>query len=193
MKGMAIGGVMALALLAGFGAGTAEAAQAAAFDGRPAFSEGGDKGYYVWRDGEKWFVRWTTQGKERRFTGNVTAEGGELKSLKRVDVDQERKVVAAGRPARVVRGPRGRAHIRGGHGPVVATRDEDKIEKDGDHRILWVSRTDADIDGFEFKVDKKVTRLRFVLEIDGRSLASDVEFGGENKRPAENPFVVQFP
>jgi hypothetical protein len=189
MRRLVFGGLAALILLA---AATLQAASPAAFDGRPAFVEGGEKSYYVWRDGEKWCVRWTTQGKERRFTGHVTAEGGEVKSLKRIDVDEEHKVVAAGRPAHVVRGPRGRAHVRGGRRAVVATRDEDKIEKDGDHRIVWVSKTDADIDGFEFKVDKKVTRLRFLLEIDGSSRAADVEIGRDNKHPAENPFAVEF-
>jgi hypothetical protein len=183
---------LATVLLALSARGPSQAADPAAFDGRPAFSEGSDKAYFVWRDGRKWFVRWTTQGKERRFTGNVTAEGGDLDSLKRIDVDEERKVVAGGRPARVVRGPRGRAHVRPGHGPVVATRDEDKIERDGDHRIHWVAKTDADIDGFEFKVDDKVTRLRFVMEIDGSSRAADVELGAKNAHPAENPFVVVF-
>ena len=190
---LSVVGLLAALAAAGAVHGTAaEPAAASAFDGRPAFTEGSDRGYFVWRDGERWFVRWTTQGQERRFTGHVTAEGGELKSLKRVDVDEERKVVAAGRPARVVRGPRGRAHVRGGRGPVVATRDEDKIEKTGDERIVWVSKTDADIDGFEFKVDNKVTRLRFVLEVDGRSRAADVEIGRDNKNPAENPFAVAF-
>ena len=33
------------------------------FDGRPAFREGRDFGYYVWRDGRTWHVRWTTRGR----------------------------------------------------------------------------------------------------------------------------------
>jgi hypothetical protein len=184
--------VIAVLALSALSTERAAAADAAAFDGRPAFAEGSDKAYFVWRDGKKWFVRWTTQGKERRFSGNVTAEGGDLESLKRIDVDEERKVVAAGRPARVVRGPRGRTHVRPGRGPVVTTRDEDKIEKDGDRRIHWAAKTDADIDGFEFKIDDKVTRLRFVLEIDGESRAADVEIGKDNKHPAENPFTAVF-
>jgi hypothetical protein len=170
----------------------AAAAELAWFDGRPSFSEGADRGYYVWRDGDKWSVRWTTQGAERRFTGNVTAVGGELTSLKRIDVDEERKVVAAGRPARVVRGPRGRVHVRPGRGPVVAERDEDRIDKDGDRRIHWSAKTDADIDGFDFKVKGDVQSLRFVLEIDGQSRAADVEFGRANRRPANNPFSVEL-
>ncbi len=168
------------------------AAEPALFDGRPLFAEGSDRAYFVWRDGDRWFVRWTTQGVERRFAGSVTAEGGDLKSLKRIDVDEESKIVAPGRPARVWRGPRGRVHVRGGRGPVVATRKEDRIEKDGDRTIQWVSRTDADIDGFEFRVGKTVRKLRFVMQIDGRSKATDVDCGRDNRHPAHNPFVVDL-
>jgi hypothetical protein len=167
------------------------AADAMRFDGRPVFTEGSDRGYFLWRDGDTWHVRWTTQGARRRFNGSVTAEGGELKSLKRVDVEEERRLVAPGRPGHVWRGPRGRLHVRPGRGPVVAERTQDTIEKDGDRRIYWISRTDADIDGFDFKVDGHVTRLRFDLEMDGESWPA-VEFGRSNARPERNPFVVDL-
>lgn len=173
--------------------GQASAADAARFDGRPAFTEGSDRGYYVWRDAETWHVRWTTRGTQRRFTGSVATEGGELKSLKRIDVEVERRVLAPARPGHVWRGPRGRLHVRPGRGPVVAEREQDKIEKDGDRRIYWISRTDADIDGFDFKVDKNVTRLRFTLEVDGQSRPALVEFGRANSRPEHNPFAVDLP
>jgi hypothetical protein len=79
-----------------------------------------------------------------------------------------------------------------GHGPVVAERKQDKIEKDGDRRIFWISRTDADIDGFDFKVDRDVTRLRFALEVDGESRAGLVELGAGNASPQHNPFAVDL-
>ncbi len=59
------------------------------FEGRPAFAEGADLGYYLWKDGDNWHVRWTTRGQMRRFTGFVEATGGKLKSLKRIDVEKE--------------------------------------------------------------------------------------------------------
>src|SRR5436189_1075643 len=95
-------------LCGGHAAATLLAQGPAAFDGRPAFKEGSDRAYFVWRDGDRWHVRWTTLGTERTFTGTVRALGGDLKDLKRIDVDEELKVVRPGRPARVVRGPRGR-------------------------------------------------------------------------------------
>src|SRR5207344_2547957 len=76
--------------------------------GRPSFSEGKALGYFVWKDGDTWKLRWTTFGAEHRFSGRVTVEGGDVQSLKRIDVDTERKVIAPGRPPRVVRGPFGR-------------------------------------------------------------------------------------
>lgn len=60
--------------------------------------------------------------------------------------------------------------MRRGRGPVVATKTQDKIEKDGDRKIWFDSKTDADIDGFDFKPDKKVKTLRFALRIDGTHL-----------------------
>jgi len=172
-------------------AGQAQA-QVERFDGKPAFAEGIETSYYVWRDGDKWLVRWTTTGKLRHFTGAITAEGGELKSLKRIDVEVERQVLYPGRPPHVTVGPRGRVYRRGGRPPVVSTREQDKIEKDGHNRIVFSARTNDDIDGFDFKVDEKVTTLRFVLEIDGQPRPLLIETGKNNFKPGQAPFVVKI-
>jgi hypothetical protein len=159
-------------------------------DRRPVFKEGWDRGYYVWREGDTWHVRWTTMGKMQTFTGTILAEGGELGDLKRIDVEKETKVIRSGRPGRVWVGPYGRVHRRPGSAAVVATKEQDKIEKDGDHKIVWRARTDADIDGFDFEVEEDVSELRFVLEIGGQSRPGDVEVGESNRQPPHNPFVV---
>jgi hypothetical protein len=162
------------------------------FAGKPAFAEGTDLGYYIWRDGDTWYIRWTTRGQMRRFSGSVEAEGGELKSLKRIDVESERRVLYPGRSPRVVYGPRGRARVRGGRAPVVVERDQDKIEKAGDNRILFLARTNDDIDGFNFKVSDKVKSLRFVLEIDGRQMPQSVEIGKNNQKAQSLPLFVRL-
>ena len=167
------------------------------FEGRPSFEEGRDLGYYVWVDGDTWHVRWTTTGKMRHFTGHVAAIGGDLRSLKRIDVEKERQVIRPGRAPRVVRGPGGRVQgvrgrVKSGRPPVVATREQDKIDMDGDRRIIFNARTDDDIDGFDFKVDRKVESLRFVLDIDGDSRPALVEAGRRNRHPAASPFVVNL-
>lgn len=167
-------------------------AQSEVFEGKPAFAEGVDLGYYIWRDGDTWHVRWTTRGQVRQFSGSVASEGGELKSLKRIDVESERRVLYPGRAPRVVYGPRGRGHVRRGRGPVVVQREEDKIEKDGDNRIVFLARTNDDIDGFDFKVDKNVGALRFVLEIDGRQMPQRVELGRNNKKAERLPLRVRL-
>jgi hypothetical protein len=167
-------------------------AQADLFDGKPTFAKGGDLSYYIWREGSKWHVRWTTKGKLRRFSGSVLAEGGKLKSLDRVDVETERRVLYPGRAPHVVYGPRGRAHVRGGRAPVVVERKQDKIEKDGDHRIVFVAETNDDIDGFSFTADEKVSALRFVLEIDGRFVPQFVEVGRNNRKAPNLPLVVRL-
>jgi hypothetical protein len=173
-------------------AGPARAQAPDVFDGRPAFAEGVELGYYVWREDDTWHVRWTTLGVLRRFTGSVTGDGGDLKSLKRIDVEAERKVIYAGRGPRVVVGPRGRAHVAPGRAPVVVSREQDRIEKEGDNRIVFLARTDDDIDGFDFKVDDKVTALRFVLQIDGRPHPNLVELGRANRKAGSLPLLVRL-
>ncbi len=167
--------------------------QTGIFDGRPIFAEGAELGYYVWRDGETWHVRWTTMGRMRFFSGSVEATGGELKSFKRVDVETERKVLYPGRAPAVRVGPRGRVHSRGGRAPVVVERKQDKIEKDGDRRIVFSARTNNDIDGFQFKLDKDVVAVRFVLEIDGRRMPQHVEIGRNNVKAPRIPLEVSVP
>jgi hypothetical protein len=185
------GALLLLAAVAAL-AVSAAAADANRFDGRPVFGAGSDKSYFVWRDGDKWSVRWTTLGAFHQFTGNVIAEGGDLHDLKRIDVEEESRVIRSGRPGRVRVGPRGRVHARRGRAPVVATREQDKIEKDGDRRIWWRSYTNGDIDGFDFKVKRGVERLRFNLEIDGASRENYLEAGAQNRKLPNNPFVVEL-
>jgi hypothetical protein len=185
--------VVASALAAGLGCPvTLQAATPAVrFDGRPEFKEGKALGYFIWRDGDTWKVRWTTFGAEKRFTGIVMVEGGALKSFKRIDVDQERRVIRPGRPGRVVRGPGGR--VRGavpGRAPVVAAREEDHINRENEHEIRFAARTNDDIDGFDFKVDERTDRIRFRLEIDGRMQADEIEIGARNIHPDEDPLVA---
>jgi hypothetical protein len=171
----------------------AASAQGERFEGKPAFAEGTELGYYLWRDGDTWKLRWTTMGRMRHFNGSVTAEGGQLRSLKRIDVESERRVLYPGRAPHVVRGPRGRAvGVRGGRAPVVVEKEQDKIEKVGDDRIVFLTKTDDDIDGFDFKVDQRVKALRFVLEIDGKPMPQHVETGRNNQKVANLPLVVRL-
>ena len=147
---------------------------AARFDGRPEFKEGK--------------VRWTTFGAEHGFNGRIVLEGGEIKSFKRIDVDEERKVLRPGAPTRVVRGPAGRVRsVRPGRPPVVAERTEDKIEQEDEHTLRWLTRTDDDIDGIDFKVTESTVVIRFNLMIDGEARPAEVEVGKENFKPNENP------
>jgi hypothetical protein len=163
------------------------------FDGRPKFSEGKALGYFIWRDGDSWKLRWTTFGAEHRFTGRITIEGGQFTSMKRIDVDTERKVIRPGRAPHVVRGPRGRVRgVAPGRGAVVAKREEDHIEQETEHLIRFATHTDDDLDGVDFKVSDRPAIIRFVLEIDGRPRPAEVEVGRANFLPNENPLTVRF-
>jgi len=189
-RAMAVGG---LVLAAPFGAVPAQGTPMAAstFDGRPEFKEGKALGYFLWRDGDTWKVRWTTFGAEHRFMGRVVVEGGEVKSFKRVDVDEERKVIRPGHAPRVVRGPRGRARaVRPGRAPVVAERTEDKIEREDERTVQWLTVTNDDVDGIDVKVTDAATGLRFMLMIDGQPRPMEVEVGHDNVKPGVNPIRV---
>jgi hypothetical protein len=166
------------------------AMDAAEFDGKPTFKGGEGYGYYVWREGDTWKVRWTTFGAKHRFSGLVQTEGGELAKVKAIDVDEERRVLAPGRAPHVVYGPRGRPHLRGGRAPVVAERQQDHINRDDARTIRFATITDDDLDGFDFEVKPGVERVRFLLQIDGRSRPGDVAVGRQGAHPAESPFVA---
>ena len=178
-------------VLAGGLAGTAAKPAADIYDGRPAFKEGSDRAYFVWRDGDRWHVRWTTRGEAHQFTGTVRAGGGSLEGLKRIDLDAELRVIRPGAPAHVVRGPAGRVRgVAPGRPAVVGGTSQDKVDRAGDHLIRWTTRTSADIDGFDFTASH-TSSLQFDLKIDGVSRPVDIELGRGNAHPAQNPFTVK--
>jgi hypothetical protein len=186
-------GVVMAVMLSGFSAMAAELRSDSRFEGRPVFREGFDRGYFVWRDGREWHVRWTTQGRALTFSGQVIAEGGEIDDVDRIDLERESRAVRTGSRPVLVRGPRGRLHYERRPTTAIVTRREDRVEKDDNDRVVrFHARTDADIDGFDFTVDDDVRSLRFVLEIDGQTRAVDVEVGRENSRPGGNPFTVML-
>ena len=95
--------------------------------------------------------------------------------------------------AHVVRGPYGRVHgVAPGRPARVVEKTQDHIVMDGDRTIRFDTRTEDDLDGFDFKVENKVTALRFVLRINGQPAPKVVEVGRNNAHPAANPFIVNF-
>ena len=185
--------LVGLGLLAGSTSPAVAETGLARVEGQHSFSDGEALGYFLWKDGDTWKLRWTTFGSQHRFSGQIRVEGGEIESMKRIDVDTERRIVAPGRPGRVVRGPRGRIAGRvGGRGPVTASREEDRIEQETEQLIRFLTRTDDDIDGVDFKVTESTQLLRFVLQIDGEPRPAEVEVGRENFKPNEHPLVVRL-
>ena len=158
------------------------------FDGRPTFKEGKALGYFIWRDGDTWKLRWMTFGAEHKFLGKIVVEGGDLVSFKRIDVDEERKVIRSGVRPGTVRGPRGRViATRPGRAPVVAEKTLDNIEQEDEQSLRWLTQTDDDIDGVDFKVSASATAIRFMLQIDGEPKPAEVEIGKENFKPNTLP------
>lgn len=163
------------------------------FDGRPTYKEGKALGYFVWRDGDTWKLRWMTFGAEHKFNGRVVVEGGDIKSFNRIDVDEERKVIRPGHAPRVVRGPRGRVRgVTPGRAPVVAERELDKIEQEDERTVRWLTNTNDDVDGVDVKVTETATELRFFLMIDGQPRPMEVEVGKDNFKPGTIPVRVRL-
>jgi hypothetical protein len=81
----------------------------------------------------------------------------------------------------------------GGRAPVVASRDEDRIEQESEQVIVFLTRTDDDVDGVDFKLMGRPRLVRFALQIDGVPRPAEVEVGRENFKPNESPLVVQLP
>ncbi len=75
----------------------------------------------------------------------------------------------------------------------MAEREEDRIEQETEHLLRFNTRTDDDIDGFDFKTVGGVREIRFVFEIDGEPRPAEVEVGRENFKPRETPIVVRLP
>jgi len=161
---------------------------AAVFDGKPEFKEGKALGYFIWRDGDTWKLRWMTFGAAHKFAGRVVVEGGEIESFKRIDPDKERQLIRPGKPGAVVRGPRGRAvGVRPGRAPVVAEKNEDRIEQESETIVRWLTNTNDDLDGVDIKVTRSTRLLRFNLLIDGEARPQEVEIGRNNVKPGESP------
>jgi len=43
--------------------------------GRPAFTAGQSRGYFIWNDSDGWHVRWTTRKKRHVFSGTIRCDG----------------------------------------------------------------------------------------------------------------------
>jgi hypothetical protein len=72
----------------------------------------------------------------------------------------------------------------------VAEREEDHINQEDEHNLRFVTRTDDDIDGFDFKVTDATREIRFRLQIDGRTRAEEIEIGAGNLHPEADPLVA---
>ena len=57
---------------------------------------------------------------------------------------------------------------------------------------MFAAKTRNDLDGFDFKPDKKVRSLRFVLEIERRQMPMRVEVGKNNQKLPTLPFEVKI-
>jgi len=193
MRHATLAHLIVAAALVGIPVGATAQEPATQYDGKPSFEAGKALGYFLWRDGETWKLRWMTFGAAHSFSGRVVVEGGAIESFKRIDIDTERQVIRPGHRTTTVRGPRGRpVAVRPGRAPVVAVKTLDKIEQQSETIVQWLTNTDDDLDGIDFKVTASATVLRFNLMIDDEARPKEVEGGKGNFKPGVNPVVVRL-
>ena len=166
----------------------AHAEPAAQFDGAPRLTEGRATGYFVWREGLVWKVRWTTDGREHHFSGTVAVEGGTLTSMARVDDAEERRTVRRARGSRAQRNTRNRVRRAGQPGDGPDGDDEVTRASDGQIRFDVLSR--EPLDGFDFAMTATTERIRFAFEPAGQGSNVAVVFGLRNLRATVNPLVA---
>src|SRR5262245_13156997 len=62
-------------IIAAFAIGPLAAAKKEYWKGKPEFTAGENKGYYIWQDDDGWHLRWTTKGKPIVYAGTLTCSG----------------------------------------------------------------------------------------------------------------------
>lgn len=122
-------------------------------------------GYYLWVDKDGWHLRTTSKDAAHRFAGEITVEGGTFTDLKNANADSRRRK-------------------QGGDG------DSGVISKDK-LKITFGMRTNADMDGFDFKVSDDATKLKLDLKIDNDPANQKRIFiGAKSQNPENNIFEV---
>ena len=183
--------IFILAALLGLSSTDIAHGQTVPYDGRPTFSEREPLAYYLWREGNTWHLRWTSPRRARRFSGSVSAEGGQLISLKRIDSNEETLMLRPNRMLTVTVRP-STAGSALGSGSSAMALDETRVKMEGKERITFSARTNEAVDGFDFRASD-VGALRFILQVDGKDMPSIVRIGRDNQTPSELPIVVTLP
>jgi len=156
------------------------------FDGRPAFSGKELPAYYIWRDGNRWHVRWSSLTRVRYFTGSILADSSSLSDLRKVDPYREYTVMYPQREKLLT-------VTLGDRHPAGLANDESfsrNIRMKGKQMIVFSSNINDGVDGFDFTTTEGVHTLTFDLMIEGKPALGIVYVGSEGTAPNSLPLVV---
>lgn len=156
------------------------------FAGRPAFSDKESPSYYVWHDGNRWHVRWSSLSRVRNFKGSVVADSGSLGDLRQADRANEFGAMYPNHP-QLLTVTVGRPSP---NDLSSATPFESSVRMKGKQTITFSSKTSDSVDGFDFTPDDAVHTLTFDLMIEGKPAEAIIHLGSESSPPDSLPIVV---
>ncbi|MDR3564311.1 MAG: hypothetical protein P4N59_23140 [Negativicutes bacterium] len=149
------------------------------YTGRPTmFDPGNSLGYFIWQDGDRWYIETTANGREQNFKGIIETQG------KFADI----RTVAARRSDRVGQSPLEKIFDLAERN-IDANNDRVTVNSDN-NRINISFRTAQEADGISFTL-RDSEFMKFTLYIDGQVIdPSRVYLGRQNRNPGENPFRI---
>lgn len=147
--------------------------------GRPTkFDPGNSLGYFIWQDGERWYLEATTSGREQNFRGVIETDG------KFADV----RTVSTQSGARVEQSPLQRLFDLVEQN-IDANKDNVTMNPDN-NRIDLSFRTAGEADGLSFTL-RDGAFMKFTLYSDGQVIdASRIYLGEQSRNPVDNPFRI---
>ena len=162
------------------------------YDGRPTIDRSHPTGYYLWRGGDQWHLRWVAIDHGRVFKGSVTAEGGGFGSMRQIDPSAEGRSYLSWVTHMTVTVGRANGSRISQAGPPPQSNDRTSIQRNGVAQIIFDSRINDNISGFDFSADDSVAVLRFDLQVDGKARLEMLRIGRDNQAATEFPLVVNL-
>ena len=147
------------------------------YTGRPTmFAPGNSLGYFIWQDGERWYLEATTNGNERNFRGVIETDG----------TFADVRTVSTQSGDRAEQSPLEKLLDL-----VGQNANKDSVTMNPDNNQIDLSfRTSGDADGVSFSL-RDGAFMKFTLYSDGQVIdASRIYLGRQNRNPAENPFRI---
>ena len=142
------------------------------------FDPGKSLGYFIWQDGDRWYVESTTNVREQTFRGVIETDG------EFADV----QTVAVQRGARVGQNPLQKL-LDSVERDIDTNNDRVTVNPDN-NRINISFRTIGEAEGVSFTL-RNAAFMKFTLNIDGQIIdASKIYLGRQNRNPSDNPFRI---